>query len=93
MPKKDISHLKNDVEASKAFWVCDGQVLMNLVDLTHALKEMSEDVYKSHANKDKNDFADWIKDVMGEKKFSENIRKSRNKESMIKKLKRKLKIK
>lgn len=56
------------------FWVSDGRILRSLVDLRDGLKEMSDEVFKNHVNKEKNDFAKWIEDILGESVFAKKMR-------------------
>lgn len=55
-----------DVPAEKVFWCRDGKVLTNMAELAAALRDMSEDTYRYHANVGKNDFATWLRDVVGD---------------------------
>ena len=75
-----------DVENDKKFWVNNGTVLKNLDELLDALNSMSNDTFQYHANSEKNDFSRWIGDVIGDKKLAEDLAKSKNKKSVIKKL-------
>ncbi len=52
-----------DVLDQYVFWCHDGRVLRNLRELKDALEMMSDENYAYHANKDKNDFSNWIKEV------------------------------
>ena len=48
------------------FWVHDGGVLHDLAELAAALETMSDDTYAHHANAAKNDFVNWVRDVIGD---------------------------
>jgi len=50
--------------ADRTFWVCDGRVLHNLFDLANAFKDMKDSTFKYHANKQKNDFSEWVKNIL-----------------------------
>jgi hypothetical protein len=54
------------VPADKVFWCHDGKVITNMAELAAALRDMSEDTYRYHANANKNDFANWLRDVVGD---------------------------
>ena len=80
------------MDESKLFYVCDGQVLRNLGDLKGSLEnDMSDDVFKYHCNVEKNDFMNWIMDVVGDKKLAKSVARVKTKRGMIKKLKTKKK--
>ena len=68
-----------DVPEDKAFWVSDGTVVKNLKELSRALKKMSPDTFRYHANSEKNDFCNWIASVVGDNELSEELKGIRNK--------------
>ena len=78
-----------DAPEGKRFWLCDGRIIKNMKELEKALRNMSKNTYKYHANDNKNDFSNWIKDVFNEKTLAKNIKKSRNKKTAANKIKRK----
>ena len=77
MAKVDSNSLAN-VPEDKKFWVCDGRVLRNRFELAAALKNMNTGTYGYHANKNKNDFAKWVNDIMGDKKLADALLKAKN---------------
>ncbi len=85
--KKSIS---NNVIPEKAFWLCNGQVAKNLKELASILETMTQDVFKYHANANKNDFSRWIADVFGEAVLAKGVRKIKSAKATAKKIKQKL---
>ncbi|MEI6614838.1 MAG: DUF5752 family protein, partial [Chrysiogenales bacterium] len=69
-----------DVSEERVFFVCDGRTLKNLDELAHALAEISDDVFRYHVNEEKNDFANWIRDVMNKQKLADKLFKTADKE-------------
>ena len=65
-----------DVPDEKRFWVTDGRVLRNLKELASALRSMSDEVYTFHAGDSRNDFSNWVRDVIGDNKLSNDLVKS-----------------
>ncbi len=61
----------------QCFWVTDGRVLTNLVELRDALASMTEDVFMYHVTKERNDFADWIEYVLQDADLASSFRKSK----------------
>ena len=53
-----------DVPQEYAFWCCDGQILKNLRELRDALAVMNDGTFTYHANGAKNDFYNWVKDIV-----------------------------
>ena len=61
----------------KKFVLKDGRLLKDMVELSHALEHMSDDVFNHHVNSYKNDFKNWITDVFGEKELASQIEKAK----------------
>ncbi len=79
-PVSSVSKGKNALVCApgeQCFWVTDGKVLSNLVDLKEALAAMSEDVFAYHVSKERNDFADWIEHVLGDAELATAFKKSK----------------
>ena len=66
-----------DVAQDKWFWCYDGRELKNLPRLGTALNEMSDETFRYHSNETKNDFSNWVKDVIGDDKLSRDLEKSK----------------
>ncbi len=65
-----------DVPLDKVFWSNDGKVLKNLPELEAAFRDMSDETYLYHANANKNDFAEWVNNVIGDEKLARDLRRS-----------------
>lgn len=89
--KESVIKALSDVPPENSFWVCDGSVLKNLDELLKALRKMKTDVYSYHVNNEKNDFSNWIKDVMGNVKLAGDVSKAKNKGEMIRVLSQRVK--
>ena len=73
-----------NAENELCFWVNNGPILKNLKDLEKALKEISEKTFKCHVNKEKNDFANWVKNVLGDKILANKLARIKTVKTMIK---------
>lgn len=62
-----------NVPEDKAFWVNDGRYVRSLHELAEALNSMKEKTFKFHVNKKKNDFSEWIRNVVGEEKLADEV--------------------
>jgi hypothetical protein len=73
-----------DVPPEFVFWSHDGRVFKNVRELSDGLMTMSEDIYAFHANKERNDFKNWVKDVIGDTRLANDLQKasSRNHAAM-----------
>lgn len=67
----------------KSFWVNNGPILKNIGELPAVLRRMSDKTFLHHVNKEKNDFAKWIREVFGDKNLADAITKAKNKDNMI----------
>ncbi|EKD62292.1 MAG: hypothetical protein ACD_52C00242G0001 [uncultured bacterium] len=71
---------------SKLFWVHTGPALRNLVDLRDILPGLKESIFKFHVNESKNDFANWIGEVLGEVDLANKLQKIKSKRYTVKTL-------
>jgi hypothetical protein len=72
-----------DVPQEYVFWCCDGQILKNLRELRDALAAMSEDTFAYHANAAKNDFRNWVGDIIKDEVLASNLLKATNTTSAV----------
>ena len=73
--RKAAAHkLLADVPAENPFWSNDGRTLKNLPELETALKEMSDETFSYHLNEAKSDFANWVREVIGDDKLAADLR-------------------
>ena len=73
MTKKRASRLLSDVPDDKRFYCADGRVFKNLSELGSALNDMSVGTFAHHAREGRNDFANWIRDVIGDKTLARDL--------------------
>jgi hypothetical protein len=55
------------------FYVANGSVLKDLNETLSEIKSMSPETFSHHVNQDKNDFANWIKDVLNDSALAKKI--------------------
>ncbi|MFH1521590.1 MAG: DUF5752 family protein [archaeon] len=78
--------LIKNVPGHKVFFCNDGSTFNNLEELRKALISMSDETFNYHVNSEKNDFANWIYDVIGDIKLANNLRTVGDKKTMAKKI-------
>ena len=66
----------------KRFVLKDGRVLKDLVELSHALEHMSDDVFNHHVNNSKNDFKNWVRDVFSQKELAAELEKAKTRSDL-----------
>ena len=64
-----------DCRADWAFWCVNGNVCRNIYELVEAIEAMSEEDFVYHVNEDhqKNDFAKWIGEVLGDSELMKKL--------------------
>jgi len=61
----------------------NGKVIKTLEDLSASLKEMSDDTLVEHFNKEKNDFAKWVREEIKDESLANMLDKAKTKEELI----------
>ncbi|MBM3200133.1 hypothetical protein FJZ53_04280 [Candidatus Woesearchaeota archaeon] len=80
--------LREVAEMDRCFWMCDGQVLKSLRELASSLKSMNDDTFRYHVNSEKNDFANWVKEVIGDEELARSL--SRDRAQMLNDVKKRI---
>ena len=78
MLKKQKKNVKI-ISPEQCFWVNNGPVLRDALELRDALKSMSEATFKHHVVKDRNDFAVWAESVLEDADLAKALKKSKTK--------------
>lgn len=72
---------ENEVEDGRHFfWLADGRALRSLRELADALPSLRDDLWNHHVTPEKNDFADWVRDVFHEYRLSEALRRAKSRQ-------------
>ena len=82
--------LSSITDQGKCFWLKSGQVLKNVEELLNAIENAPEDVFKHHVAADHNDFANWIKDVIGDKALANSINRIKTRKGTIEALRKRI---
>lgn len=69
-----------------SFWLCTNENLRGLADVYEALQRATDDVFRYHVNRDKNDFEVWIRDVVKDKDLAREIARVKTRETLIRKI-------
>ena len=78
------------VRPEKSFWVNNGPIVNNLKSLPKAVEEMSEDQFKYHVNREKNDFSSWIQEIIGDKSLAKELKHAKSRRNFLTKLKKRV---
>ena len=74
--KEEAQRVLKHVPEEKRFYCHDGKILNNLYELKNALEKMSHACYGHHVTEEKNDFARWVREVLGDDKLSNDMKKA-----------------
>ena len=67
-----------DVPVEFVFYCNNGHVLRNMSDLAGELKSMSDEAFAYHANSEKNDFVNWVRDIVKDETLAMSLQKARS---------------
>ena len=62
-----------DVPIEHSFRYRDGKILRNMKELYDAFSVMTDETYVFHHNKEKNDFSNWVRDIIGDTKLAKDL--------------------
>jgi len=72
-PKEQAKKLLAKVPEEYVFWCSDGRVFRDMSELAEGLVTMSDDIFVRHANSEKNDFSNWLRDVINDEKLAKDL--------------------
>jgi len=88
--KDEARKYLSDVAPEQCFWVNNGPILKNIDELANAMPDLSDDVFHHHVNNEKNDFSNWVRNIIGDKALANDLLSSKNKDSAVNKIRRRL---
>ncbi len=80
----DAKKILSAVQPDKAFWVNNGPILKSLWEFAASVGKLKPEQFLHHVNRQKNDFAKWIREVIGDNTLAQRIRILKTKEAMAK---------
>jgi hypothetical protein len=72
-PKEQPEKLLAKVPEEYVFWCCDGRIFRDMKELAEGLAAMSDEIFARHANPEKNDFSNWLRDVIKDEKLARDL--------------------
>ena len=75
----------SDAPQGLEFWTCHGTIVRNIYELKNTIRGLNEYAFRYHVNEDnnKNDFADWIYDVIGDTVLARLLKNILNRDEYI----------
>jgi|SRR3989344_8332513 len=74
----------SDVNQNSCFWIHNGSIVRNLYELIHNLESINDETFNYHVDKTKNDFANWIRDIIQDDKLSKDLNKAASRKAALK---------
>lgn len=79
-----ISIRNIEVYDDQRFFMINGDVISRLSDLPDTISHLDDNTFSYHVNSERNDFSNWISDVILDAKLAEKVRKAKTKSEMAK---------
>lgn len=73
---KPVGTTVTEAPIEKSFFLNDGRILRTLKDLKDALETMDDSTFYHHVTADRNDFANWVRDVFNQPELADKIAKA-----------------
>ena len=74
---EEAKRLLANTAPENAFWVNNGPVLKNTIELAGAAKKLTQEQFTYHANSQKNDFHNWVRDVFRDNELAGELLNAR----------------
>lgn len=84
MSKESAARFLAQVQDNVRFFCKDGQAFDSIEKLDESLKKMSKETFEFHVNSQKNDFSNWIYDIIGDVTLADSLRKAKDKKKVMK---------
>lgn len=81
-----LTKVKRRIPEDKRFVLSNGQVIGSLKELALELDNLGDDVFYYHVNEERNDFSNWLKDVLKEMELAEHLMDAKEKHDFQMKL-------
>lgn len=88
---EDAKRILSDVNPENCFWFNNGPVAKNICEFAEDIKSISDETFSHHLNNEKNDFSNWVRDIIRDEKLANDLKKLKSKSSILKKIKERIK--
>lgn len=76
--KRQLDKLLVKVPAEYVFYCHDGSVFADVRELAEGLEAMSDETFAYHSNLEKQDFSNWVRDIVGDEELANDLAKATN---------------
>ena len=81
--KEDARKYLANVPEEYVFRCHDSCVFKNLRELRDGLADMSEENYTYHANTEKNDFSNWVSDIIQDERLAVDLKNAKSRAEAV----------
>lgn len=88
---KPVLEIKKEItinDPAKYFYFCNNANAKNLTEFISIVEKLNEDEFKCHVNPEKNDFYNWVNEVIGDKNLAGKIKNETDRNKIVDILKR-----
>jgi len=82
MIKKVYARSPN-VSVDQGFWIHNTGHVNNLLDLREAISKIDDDTFRHHVNEEKNDFSNWIGDVLQSSELALKVKNASSRQMLM----------
>jgi hypothetical protein len=75
--------VKRIVDESQYFFVSDGSVIKNRLEMKQFFMNADDSVLGHHVNGERNDFVGWVREVLGDKALAIRLESALNREELV----------
>jgi len=83
-------NILRDVDPDKYFYLKEGKAIRSLPELLEVLRQCDADTFAHHVNPHRNDFGNWIRDVIADPVLAEEVFRTQEKHRIIHLLEKKI---
>lgn len=83
---KEAEHILRSVKDDRAFKLHMGTTIRSLKELAEALDLMADRTFHHHVTETRNDFGNWVRDVLSDHELAQSVAKLKTREAILKKL-------
>lgn len=89
---EDAHRILGDVRPDQCFWVNNGPILRNLHEVFSAIPYIKDEAFSHHVNGSKNDFSNWVRDVLKDPKLADALSGAKTREKMVAEIGKRIKF-
>ncbi|HLD07078.1 MAG TPA: hypothetical protein VJC16_06130 [Candidatus Nanoarchaeia archaeon] len=80
VPKPYPRKFLRNVPPEHSLWIINGTIVKSMRELLKELKSMNEEAFRYHVSRNGNEFARWIREVIGDITLSRQLKHARTRE-------------